>query len=119
MNCQVKRNTRCKVIFLSGVRDFDNIYRVIQSPNARFLTKMEPAERILAVAREVLGEVEQQDSRLAQEQYHALLYCLSASQTQHPRAEERLRAMDGPVVFERGTAFACFTMRQAWAYDAQ
>jgi len=54
------RLPRCKVLFLSGVRDFDHIYRIIQNPSARFLTKMEPEEKILSTVEEILAEIDRE-----------------------------------------------------------
>lgn len=56
-----QRQPQCKVIFLSGVRDFDHIYRIIQNPSARFLTKMEPEEKILATVEETLAEIDREE----------------------------------------------------------
>lgn len=70
---QIQRlSPACRVIFLSGVRDFDNIYRVIQNPGARFLTKMEPEEKILATVQEVLAEVEDQKQQRMEARFREL-----------------------------------------------
>ena len=114
-----KRAPSCRVIFLSGVRDFDPIYRIIQSPNAKFLTKMEPAERILAVVEETLNELDQQDSRQTEAQFRELYTCLTSGETERQAAMERLCGMDGPVHLENGTAFACFFLCHAWALSTK
>lgn len=54
-----KRWPRCKVIFISGVRDFDYVYQSIQNRDVRYLTKMEPDEKIRQTVLDVIREIEQ------------------------------------------------------------
>ena len=54
-----KRWPRCRVIFISGVRDFDYIYQSIQNRDVWYLTKMEPDQKIRETVREVIQELEQ------------------------------------------------------------
>lgn len=86
-----QRRARCRVVFLSGVRDFDNIYKAIQNPNARFLTKMEPEEKILATAQDVLSELEQEEKREWEHQSRLLQDFFTGSSQGRIRVEEELR----------------------------
>lgn len=54
-----KRWPRCKVIFISGVRDFDYIYQSVRNGDVRYLTKMEPDEKIKQTVLDVVREIEQ------------------------------------------------------------
>lgn len=54
-----KRWPRCKVIFISGVRDFDTVYRSIQNRDVRYLTKMESDQKIRQTVLDVVREIEQ------------------------------------------------------------
>ena len=54
-----KRWPRCRVIFISGVRDFDYVYQSIQNRDVRYLTKMEPDQKIRDTVQEVIRELEQ------------------------------------------------------------
>lgn len=48
----------CRVIFLSGVIDFDYVYRSVQNKDVRYLTKMEPESKIVATVRDVLRDID-------------------------------------------------------------
>lgn len=54
-----KRWPRCKVIFISGVRNFDYIYQSVRNGDVRYLTKMEPDEKIRQTVLDVVREIEQ------------------------------------------------------------
>ncbi|WP_273324809.1 response regulator transcription factor [Vallitalea guaymasensis] len=54
-----KRWPKCKVIFLSGVLEFDYVYESIQNRDVRYLTKLEPTSKIISTVREVIEEIEQ------------------------------------------------------------
>ncbi len=56
-----KRWPRCRVIFISGVRDFDYVYQSIQNRDVRYLTKMEPDQKIRDTVQEVIRELEQKN----------------------------------------------------------
>lgn len=58
---------RCRVIFLTGYRDYDNVYELIHYKNIRYIHKSESDEVIQDTVRQVLDEIEQE---LAQEEYH-------------------------------------------------
>lgn len=69
---------RCRVIFVSGVRDFDYVYKSIQNRNVHYLTKMEPDEKIIATVREVIQEIKnsyqmQNTLQLAEERFRQAL----------------------------------------------
>ena len=49
-----------RIIFLSGVRDFDTIYRSIRNPSVRYLTKMEPDSKIKQTVLQVMRETDEQ-----------------------------------------------------------
>jgi len=49
-----------RIIFLSGVRDFEIIYRSIRNPTVRYLTKMEPASEIRQTVLQVIQEMDEQ-----------------------------------------------------------
>lgn len=50
---------KCKVIFLSGVLEFDYVYESIQNRDVRYLTKLEPTHKIISTIKEVIDEIEQ------------------------------------------------------------
>jgi len=50
----------CSVIFLSGIRSFDYVYRSVQNRDVRYITKMEPEEKIVAIVCEMLEQQEEQ-----------------------------------------------------------
>ncbi|GKX28807.1 hypothetical protein SH1V18_12870 [Vallitalea longa] len=49
---------KCKVIFLSGVLEFDYVYESIQNRDVRYLTKLEPTDKIISTIKEVIDEIE-------------------------------------------------------------
>ncbi len=53
-----KKWSRSKVIFLSGVLEFDYVYASIQNRDVRYLTKLEPTEKIIQTVKEVIEEIE-------------------------------------------------------------
>ncbi len=53
-----KKWPRCKIIFLSGVLEFDYVYESIQNKDVHYLTKLEPKEVILAKVKEVMFEID-------------------------------------------------------------
>lgn len=53
------RWARCRVVFLSGVLEFDYVYTSIQKRDVRYLTKLEPVEKIIDTIKEVIEEIEQ------------------------------------------------------------
>ncbi|GMQ59876.1 hypothetical protein AN1V17_42760 [Vallitalea sediminicola] len=53
-----KRWPKCKVIFLSGVLEFDYVYESIQNRDVRYLTKLEPTSKIISTVKEVIEEIE-------------------------------------------------------------
>lgn len=61
--CEIiqQRKPEIRVIFLSGVRDFDIIYRSIRNPTVRYLTKMEPDYKIQETVLQVLEEMGEQN----------------------------------------------------------
>lgn len=59
-----------RIIFLSGVRDFNIIYRSIQNPTVRYLTKMEPDHKIRQTILEVCEEI---DTRERQKRLQELM----------------------------------------------
>lgn len=113
-----RRTSGCRVIFLSGVRDFDNVYRVIQSPNARFLTKMEPEERIIAVVKEALSELDLQAGRQVEQQQRTLYKYIT---DKHQESSDTLLAclleMDRPLRIRDGMNYAVFTGVYAWTMN--
>ena len=48
---------KCKMIFLTGYRDFNNVYEIIQSQGVRYLLKTETDERIIESVRETIVSV--------------------------------------------------------------
>lgn len=114
-----RRNPQCRVIFLSGVRDFDNIYRIIQSPNARFITKMEPEEKILKVVEEVLAELAQQDKQNKEAQLRNIYACLTGNMEDCEEAVSQLTKFSGPLVIGRGVMLAVFVITHTWAMTWQ
>lgn len=50
----------CKVMFLSGVRDFDFAYQSIQNKDVRYLTKMEPGRKIVETVLDVINDIERE-----------------------------------------------------------
>lgn len=54
-----RRWPECKMIFLSGVMTFEYVYATIQQKGVRYLTKLEPPEKIIATLQEVLEEIQQ------------------------------------------------------------
>jgi len=46
-----------KIIFLTGYMEFDHVYSTASDTNAKFLTKLEPPEKIVAVVREAIQEL--------------------------------------------------------------
>lgn len=114
-----RRSPQCRVIFLSGVRDFDNIYRIIQSPNARFLTKMEPEEKILATVDEALAELDQQDAEQAERQRWQFSAFLTGSETDSAQAQRQLEETPGPLMMTQGVGFALCGTAHSWAQSRQ
>lgn len=51
---------KCKTIFLTGFRNFDDIYKVVQNKDVRFILKSEEDDVITGVVREVLQELIQE-----------------------------------------------------------
>ena len=47
------------MIFISGVRDFNYIYQSVRNDDVRYLTKMEPDEKIRQTVLDVVREIEQ------------------------------------------------------------
>lgn len=69
---KIKENwPRCKTIFLTGYRNFDDIYRVINNNDVKYILKMEEDETIMDAVREFMlqgqreleGQYERQDER--------------------------------------------------------
>lgn len=54
-----ERWAECRVIFISGIMDFDYVYSSFQKKDVRYLTKLEPKEKIIETVREVLLEIEE------------------------------------------------------------
>ncbi|MHC1750231.1 MAG: helix-turn-helix domain-containing protein [Cellulosilyticaceae bacterium] len=54
-----KKWPNCKVIFLSGVLDFEYVYASIQKRDVRYLTKLEPIDKIVQTIKEVANEIEE------------------------------------------------------------
>lgn len=50
---------RCKIIFLSGILEFDYVYESIQNKDVHYLTKLEPKETILAKVQQVMDEIDE------------------------------------------------------------
>ncbi|MBF9018919.1 MULTISPECIES: helix-turn-helix domain-containing protein [unclassified Oceanispirochaeta] len=64
---------KCRVVFLSGVIEFEYVYKSIQNKDVRYLTKLEPTDKIIATVKEVIDEIdtsyEEENAReLAQKQ---------------------------------------------------
>lgn len=114
-----RRSPQCRVIFLSGVRDFDPIYRIIQSPNARFLTKMEPEEKIVAAVEETLAELDQMEAEQAERQRWQFSAYLSGSETDREQARRQLEDTPGPLMPEMGMGFALCSVAHSWARSRQ
>ncbi len=63
---KIKENwPRCRVVFLTGYRNFDNVYELIRHKDIRYILKSESDEAIQDTVRQVLDEIE---SDLAQEE---------------------------------------------------
>ena len=52
-----KRWAECRVIFISGFLEFDYVYSSIQKKDVRYLTKLEPKEKIIETVKEVIVEI--------------------------------------------------------------
>jgi Response regulator containing CheY-like receiver domain and AraC-type DNA-binding domain len=50
---------KAKFVFLSGYMDFEYVYATAQDANTRFLTKLEPMEKIIDTISEIIAEIEQ------------------------------------------------------------
>lgn len=58
---QIKRNwPRCKVVFLTGYRNFDDLYQIAQNKDVRFLLKTEEDDAIQRAVRESLIELQKE-----------------------------------------------------------
>ena len=51
--------SECKVIFISGILEFDYVYSSIQKRDVRYLTKLEPKEKIIETVKEVIEEIKE------------------------------------------------------------
>lgn len=114
-----RRKPDCRVIFLSGVRDFDHIYRIIQSPNARFLTKMEPEEKILATVEATLQEIDSEQRRRRERQAWLLHSYLTCSEAEREHHMARLLSEAGPLSIAQGVDCALFCLTHAWALSRE
>lgn len=55
---KVKANwPECRVVFLTGYREFEDIYRVINDKNVRYILKSEEDEVILQAVEDAFGEI--------------------------------------------------------------
>lgn len=54
-----ERWAQCRVIFISGIMEFDYVYSSFQKKDVRYLTKLEPKEKIIGMVKEVLKEIEE------------------------------------------------------------
>ncbi|GMQ65004.1 response regulator transcription factor [Vallitalea maricola] len=110
-----KRWPKCKVIFLSGVLEFDYVYESIQNRDVRYLTKLEPTSKIISTIREVIDEIEQNyreidDMRKVQKQIRealpllqnnyieSLLYGICDS---YSEVEKRLDQLEIPIEVDK------------------
>lgn len=95
-----KSDPRCKIVFLTGYRDFDDMYQIIQHRDVRYLLKTEDDDVICKVVREALeeqGQIPQMEIYLEKRQkkeYNELLeeFCrkLVTFQSKHdPEAIEQ------------------------------
>jgi two-component system response regulator YesN len=50
----------CKIVFLTGYRDFNNVYQAVQKGNVRFLLKTESDTTILKALVEAMAELDQE-----------------------------------------------------------
>lgn len=58
---KIKNNwPRCKTVFLTGHRNFDDLYRVIQHKDVRYLLKSEKDEVIMQTVRDAFKELEEE-----------------------------------------------------------
>ncbi|NLB90349.1 MAG: response regulator [Clostridiales bacterium] len=108
----------CRVIFLSGVRDFDNIYQAIQNPMARFLTKMESEEKIFSTVQEVLAEIENRSVQV-QEKQRQLLMDFLQERTTFEILQETLEKFSHPILEPTGMEAAYLQMMYAEVFSSQ
>lgn len=64
-----KRWSECKVIFISGILEFDYVYSSIQKRDVRYLTKLEPKEKIIATIKEVIAEIKENYNQVSNMQF--------------------------------------------------
>lgn len=76
---------RCRVVFLSGVMEFDYVYSTIQKKDVRYLTKLEPTEKIIGAIEEVIEEIEKsyREQNALQKAQHQLEQALPLLQNQY------------------------------------
>lgn len=76
---------RCRVVFLSGVMEFDYVYSSIQKKDVRYLTKLEPTEKIISAIEEVIEEIEKsyREQNALQKAQHQLEQALPLLQNQY------------------------------------
>lgn len=70
---KIKENwPRCKTVFLTGYRNFNDIYRVINNHDVKYILKMEEDETIMEAVREFMlqgqRELEEQHERIREKQ---------------------------------------------------
>ena len=71
---RIKENwPRCKTVFLTGYRNFDDMYRVINDRDVRYVLKSEEDEAIMGAVKELLeqGQKELEQEKLQEKQKHS------------------------------------------------
>ena len=52
------RWSECRVVFLTGVMEFEPLYNVMRTPGVRYITKLEPTRTIVATISDVVAEID-------------------------------------------------------------
>lgn len=112
-----ERWAQCRVIFISGIMEFDYVYSSFQKKDVRYLTKLEPKEKIIGTVKEVLKEIEEnynlaREKQLFEKQRSEALPLLrnkflagllEGAGGQAEEADLRMKELGIPLVTEKGS----------------
>lgn len=109
-----RQQPHCRVVFLSGVRDFDNVYRAIQNPQARFLTKMESDAKIRSTVETILEEIASSEKERHGQQQKAMIAFLNDAEEQR-ETEAMMKQASFPIVDIHMLNVLWIGIAHAWA----
>lgn len=126
----IKENwPRCKTVFLTGYRSFEDVYQVINNRDVRYVLKSEDDDRIMAAVRDflVMSEEELEQERHKKEQENWLeeaKYWLKRELMDQlctgnlpDNFDGRLRALEIPLDVRRGMLLFLLRIEKDWKED--